>query len=96
MVLSHLPLDAFVALYYPIIWVACKSDWVRPVKKNSTQAMPPRVLPEGIVSPQEVYLKAGEAHTGLIEVTKCSPYGKGQMQNMLTWMYKAVGRMRRE
>lgn len=59
-------------------------------------AASPRVLPEGIVSPQEVFLKAADAQTGLIEITKSTTYGKEQMRNLFTWMYKAVGRSRRE
>ncbi|KAH7345017.1 hypothetical protein B0J17DRAFT_638008 [Rhizoctonia solani] len=85
---------SFAALHYPIIWVACKSDWIRPPKKDGQPASP-RVLPTGIVSPQEVYLLAGAEHTGLIEVTKNSHHGKEQMRNMMTWMYKAIGRARR-
>ncbi|KDN50204.1 hypothetical protein RSAG8_01540, partial [Rhizoctonia solani AG-8 WAC10335] len=85
---------AFAALHYPIIWVACKSDWIRPPKKDG-QPTSPRVLPTGIVSPQQVYLLAGAEHTGLIEVTKNSHHGKEQMRNMMTWMYKAIGRARR-
>ncbi|CAE6422597.1 unnamed protein product [Rhizoctonia solani] len=85
---------AFAALHYPIIWVACKSDWIRPAKKDE-QPTSPRVLPTGIVSPQQVFLLAGAEHTGLIEVTKTSHHGKEQMRNMMTWMYKAVGRARR-
>ncbi|CAE7060819.1 unnamed protein product [Rhizoctonia solani] len=85
---------AFATLHYPIIWVACKSDWIRPPKKDG-QTMSPRVLPAGIVSPQHVYLLAGAEHTGLIEVTKNSHHGKEQMRNMMTWMYKAIGRARR-
>ncbi|CAE6448402.1 unnamed protein product [Rhizoctonia solani] len=85
---------SFATLHYPIIWVACKSDWIRPPKKDG-QLISPRVLPAGIVSPQEVYLLAGAEHTGLIEVTKNSHHGKEQMRNMMTWMYKAIGRARR-
>ncbi|CUA76706.1 Ras guanine nucleotide exchange factor K [Rhizoctonia solani] len=85
---------AFATLHYPIIWVACKSDWIRPSKKDG-QPTSPRVLPTGIVSPQQVYLLAGAEHTGLIEVTKNSHHGKEQMRNMMTWMYKAIGRARR-
>ncbi|KAJ1311462.1 hypothetical protein OPQ81_009951 [Rhizoctonia solani] len=48
-----------------------------------------------IISPQQVYVLAGAEHTGLIEVTKNSHHGKEQMRNMMTWMYKAVGRARR-
>ncbi|KAF8609632.1 ras GEF [Ceratobasidium sp. AG-I] len=92
-----LPLnDAFAALRFPIIWVACKSDWVRPPKKETKPTASPRVLPEGIVSPQEVFIKAGNARTGLIEVTKNTTYGREQMRNLFTWMYKAVGRSERE
>ncbi|CAE6408309.1 unnamed protein product [Rhizoctonia solani] len=86
--------SAFAALHYPIIWVACKSDWIRQAKKDG-QPSSPRVLPTGIVSPQQVFLLAGAEHTGLIEVTKTSHHGKEQMRNMMTWMYKAVGRARR-
>ncbi|KAG8734143.1 hypothetical protein FRC11_010888 [Ceratobasidium sp. 423] len=85
---------AFAALHFPMIWVACKSDWIRPPKKDA-QPTSPRVLPAGIVSPQQVYLLANNEHTGLIEVTKNSHHGKEQMRNMMTWMYKAIGRARR-
>ncbi|GAB1518903.1 hypothetical protein RhiTH_001968 [Rhizoctonia solani] len=85
---------AFAALHYPIIWVACKSDWIRPTKKDGQPASP-RILPAGIVPPQQVFILAGAEHTGLIEVTKTSQHGKEQMRNMMTWMYKAVGRARR-
>ncbi|CAE6476596.1 unnamed protein product [Rhizoctonia solani] len=85
---------AFAALHYPIIWVACKSDWIRPSKKDGHPASP-RVMPRGIVSPQQVYLLAGAEHIGLIEVTKNSHHGKEQMRNMMIWMYKAIGRARR-
>ncbi|KAG9090671.1 hypothetical protein FS749_000368 [Ceratobasidium sp. UAMH 11750] len=76
--------DAFAALRYPIIWVGCKSDWIRRPKKDGEQPSSPRVLPDGIVSPHEVFVKANQAHTGLIEVAKGSSYGKEQMRNLFT------------
>ncbi|QRV76539.1 RasGEF domain protein [Ceratobasidium sp. AG-Ba] len=88
--------NAFAARRYPIIWVGCKSDWIRQPKKDNGQPSSPRVLPEGIVPPHEVFIKAREAHTGLIEVAKGSSYGKEQMRNLFTWMYKSAARLRRE
>ncbi|KAG8745699.1 hypothetical protein FRC10_007179 [Ceratobasidium sp. 414] len=88
--------DAFAALRYPIIWVGCKSDWIRRPKKDGEQPSSPRVLPDGIVPPHEVFVKANQAHTGLIEVAKGSSYGKEQMRNLFTWMYKSTARFRRE
>ncbi|KAG9101036.1 hypothetical protein FRC06_003427 [Ceratobasidium sp. 370] len=88
--------DAFAALRYPIIWVGCKSDWIRRPKKDGEQPSSPRVLPDGIVPPHEVFVKANQAHTGLIEVAKGSSYGKEQMRNLFTWMYKSIARFRRK
>ncbi|KAG9125128.1 hypothetical protein FRC07_008872 [Ceratobasidium sp. 392] len=88
--------DAFAARRYPLIWVGCKSDWIRPSFKEDGTPASPRILPDGIVPPNEVFIDALASHTGLIEVSELSAYGIEQMQNSFTWMYKSTARNQRD
>ncbi|KAG8775744.1 hypothetical protein FRC12_001291 [Ceratobasidium sp. 428] len=88
--------DAFAARRTPIIWVGCKSDWIRVPNKDNQGPGSPRILPDGIVPPNEVFVKALASHTGLIEVTQESSYGIEQMRNSFTWMYKSAARLLRD
>ncbi|KAG8794195.1 hypothetical protein FRC12_000214 [Ceratobasidium sp. 428] len=88
--------DAFAARRTPIIWVGCKSDWIRVPNKDHQGPSSPRILPDGIVPPNEVFVKALASHTGLIEVTQESSYGIEQMRNSFTWMYKSAARLLRK